>query len=102
MNVNITLLMMITLAARIRPWPRLGLVGPSVPDMGRILDTRSKASRALRRDRRTGVPSQQGRGTLPRARPTRLADGLGLESAPIRRADLRPWTNGVVLWVPRS
>src|SRR5437870_1732912 len=100
MKVNITLLTMITWAAR-RIRPPTGLGGPSETAMekslGVTLQRRGSSSRAQDECTLSSGPRPHASG-----RPTRLADGLGLESALIQRAESTPRSQGRALGIPRS
>src|SRR5438445_3086055 len=81
MKVNITLLTMITLTARANA-PLPPEVGPAPVDMERIPGRFRPKRRARARGAKTSVPFQDARERAA-SQPARLADGLGLESAPI-------------------
>src|SRR5688572_29343334 len=82
MKVNATLLTTtIWVARRARP-PPVGPAGPSVVDTNGPWDRRPN-ERARRPCRGRVGPFNHARGTPP-AMPARLADGLGLESTPVR------------------
>src|SRR5262249_55872728 len=86
MKVNITLLTMITLAARInRPEPDVLLLPePSEAGMEGILAARKVSRRRSSSSGEDGSALSTGSRQHASNRPTRLAGGLGLESAPIR------------------
>src|ERR1700731_2821729 len=109
MKVNMTLLTMITFTARAIPLPPEALLEPAASGMERILGLHAnpkrqrgaspgfalawpgpKAGSSSRRGDGCAL-SMRSRDRLIWSRPTRLADGLGLESAPIHcAADLSP------------
>src|SRR5262245_27001029 len=87
MNVNITLLTMMTLAARRRlPRGLLPGAGGSEVDMA---DVPMLEDGLHAREGAEGWPFQLALAHAP-GPPTRLADGRGLESVPVRSTDLSP------------